>query len=269
MNIRFNTYAICVLCLFLFFINYFATPTAKAGDQSSAEPVSKTTGLLALVDQANEELYATLQSFVCEEQIRRFEGLLGAESGRQIDTLAVRVSFENGVEHYTQIRQNNHERAAISSLAGAWSTGEFGTLLRQTQHLLQSQPTRFRMYADVEGTPVAVYGVGVSEQDSPWDLEIRAQHYRVPFRTEVYVSRASGQILRIKRVSTSIPSRLGISEIRWGVLLQAVRLNGRMWLLPKTGDYTVLYEGSGRREWNEMKFSNYRRYGSEVALRFQ
>ncbi len=227
------------------------------------------TDLLKLAREANEEVYSSLQSFVCNEEMHRFKGRISGASSRPIDTVTAKVSFENGVEHYSEVRQNDRERATISGLAGAWSTGEFGTLLQQTQVLLKTQAVLFRMNADMDGTPAAVYAVEISEADSPWDLEIRAQHFRIPFRTEVWVSRISGEILKIERISTSIPFHMGISEIQWGVTLQKVELNGKGWLLPKTGDYAVMYEESGRREWNEMTFSNYHRYGSEVALRFQ
>lgn len=234
-----------------------------------AVPIEQKPDLLSLVRGANEEVYSDLQSFVCNEEMRRFKGRIHGETSRQIDRVTARVSFENGVEHYSEIRQNDRERPTISSIGGAWSTGEFGTLLRQTQLLLKTQPVLFRTNTELDGKPVAQYAVEVSEQDSPWDLEIRAEHFHIPFRTEFWVSQETGQILKIERISTSIPAGMGISEIHWSVTLQPVQLNGKTWLLPNTGEYAVLYEQSGRREWNEMTFSNYHRYGSEVALRFQ
>ncbi len=234
-----------------------------------AVPAKNDADLLALVRQANQELYASLESFVCNEDMRRFKGRITGESSSQIDQVTAKVSFENGFEQYSDIRQNEHARQAIWSVGGAWSTGEFGTLLRQTEDLLKTQTVLFRRYTDLDGTAAAVYGMEVSEQDSPWDLQVRSEHYRVPFQTEVWVSRATGQVLKLERTSTSIPPGMGISEIRWGIALQDIELSGRMWMLPKTGEYTVLYEESGRREWNELTFTNYHRYGSEVALRFQ
>ena len=173
------------------------------------------------------------------------------------------------LEHYAEIRQNEHERASISNIAGAWSTGEFGTLLLQTQILLKTQPVVFEGNADLDGTAAAIYTVDISEQNSPWDLVIRAEHFRIPFRTKVWVSRATGHVLKIARASMGVPEGKGISGIHWGVTLEPVELNGKTWLLPRTGEYTVLYEQSGRREWNQITFSNYHRYGSEVTLRFQ
>jgi hypothetical protein len=239
-----------------------------ASGPSELTPVSGE-GSLAQVRLANELLYSDLQSFVCNERIDRYRGALGGVEGRRIDTVLTKVSFENGVEHYTDIRQNNRSLARISSISGAWSEGEFGTLLRQTQALLGSQLVLFQATTELNGVAAILYRFEVSEQDSPWDLEVEVSHYHLPFRTDVWVSQSSGQILKIERISTAIPSETRISEVRWSVSLDMVELNGKNWLLPSAGEYEVRYEESNRREWNLMSFSDYRRYGSEVALRFE
>ena len=224
--------------------------------------------LLARAQLENELLYSDLQSFVCDEHIDRYKGRLTGETGRQIDTVTARVSFENGVEHYSDIHQNSRERASLSSLPGAWSEGEFGTLLRQTHTLLGTQPVTLKADSELGGTPAAVYTIEVGEQDSPWDLVINGTSYKVPFRTDVWVSKESGRILKIERTSTSIPPGMGISELRWSVTLDPVNMEGKTWLLPKAGEYEVQYADSRRREWNVMTFSGYRRYGSRVVLHF-
>jgi hypothetical protein len=237
------------------------TAPAKLMELTAPEP-------LARITVANELLYSDLQNFVCDERMERYKGPLSGAEGRRIDSVTAKVSFENGVEHYTDIRQNNKPRPGITSLSGAWSEGEFGTLLRQTQAFIESEAMLFRMNTDTNGAPATLYRFEVSEQDSPWDLEIESRHYHVPFRTDVWVSLSSGQILKIERTSTAIPLETGISELRWSVSLQTVELNGKIWLLPNTGEYEVLYEESNRHEWNLLSFSDYHRYGSQVALSF-
>ncbi|MFL6354360.1 MAG: hypothetical protein ACJ74Z_21255 [Bryobacteraceae bacterium] len=224
---------------------------------------------LAQVRLANELLYSDLQNFVCDETIERYKGALGGVEGRRIDTVLTQVSFENGIEHYTNIRRNSKSLLGIASLSGAWSEGEYGTLLRQTQALLGSHVVLLRAKTQLNGVATALYRFEVSEQESPWDLEVEASHYHVPFRTDVWVSLSSGQILKIERTSTAIPLETRISEVRWSVSLHTVELNGNTWLLPNTGEYEVIYEESHRREWNLMTFSDYHRYGSEVALQFE
>jgi hypothetical protein len=237
------------------------TAPAKLIELTAPEP-------LARITVANELLYSDLQNFVCNERMDRYKGPLSGAGARRIDSVTSKVSFENGVEHYTDIRQNNRLRPGITSLSGAWSEGEFGTLLRQTQAFLESQAMLFRMNTDINAAAATLYRFEVSEQESPWDLDIESRHYHVPFRTDVWVSVSSGQILKIERTSTAIPLETGISELRWSVSLQTVELNGKSWLLPNKGEYEVLYEESNRREWNLLSFSDYHRYGSQVALSF-
>lgn len=224
--------------------------------------------VLSKVQTANESLYSSLQSFVCHERIDRFQGRLNAETGRSIDTVTADLSFENGVEHYSDVRQNARPRGSLSNLTGAWSEGEFGTLLLQTETLLKTQPVSFQAFATLGDTATAIYRFEVPEEISPWDLEVGGRHYRLPFRTDVWIATGTGEIVKIARTSLSIAPETRISALEWKVTLEPVELNGKQWLLPKTGEYAVLYDQSNRREWNLMNFSSYRRYGSEVALRF-
>jgi len=217
---------------------------------------------------ANENLYASLQSFVCHERIERFQGRLNGETGRPIDTVTANLSFENGVEHYSDVRQNARPRGSLSNLAGAWSEGEFGTLLLQTETLLRMQPVFFQAFATLGDTATAIYRFDVPEEISPWDLEVGSRHYRLPFRTDVWISTRTGEIVKIARRSLAIAPETRISALEWKVTLEPVDLNGKQWLLPKTGEYSVVYDQSNRREWNLLSFSDYRRYGSEVSLRF-
>ncbi len=246
---------------------YGALCFASDSAEKSVSAVPQT-DLLMRVRAANQQLYTNLESFVCQEQIVRYELRSRGEKPHQIDKLSAKVSFENGVEQYTEVRQNNRQRPSISSISGAWSENEYGTLLQQTQLLLSTQHVDFVKNAALDGAPVAVYGFDVAPEESPWDLEVGGEHYRVPFRTEVWVSRDSGDILRIERASLSTPGETQISELRWSVTLSPTDLNGHTWLLPKTAEYAVSYESSDRREWNQMTFSDYRRYGSEVAVHF-
>lgn len=224
--------------------------------------------LIARAELENELVYTDLQSFVCDEQIQRYKGTLDGDKVHRIDTVTSKVSFENGVEHYSDIRENNHQRAALSSLPGAWSEGEFGTLLRQTRALLGTRTAILKQQADLDGTPAAEYAIEVPEADSPWNLVIGAHNYTIPFETDVWISKATGQMLKIERISSEMPPETGISELRWSVSLQPIQIDGKTWLLPTTGSYEVTYTNLNRKEWNVMNFSDYRRYGAQTILHF-
>lgn len=256
-------------------LSILACPACRVGAQEigSADKFSVITAPASTVSfeqvrLANELLHSELENFVCTEKIERYKGRVTARTGAHIDTVTAKLSFENGEEHYSEIRQNGRLLLKMADLPGAWSESEFGTLLRQTQLLLGSKAVEPGTEASLDGVPTTAYRFEVSEAESPWDLEVESQHYHIPFRTDVWIAKSSGQILYIERTSTAIPLNTKISEIRWKVRLEPMELNGRRWLVPKSGEYAVSYAQVDRREWNVLSFSDYHRYGSEVALSF-
>ncbi len=262
--------------VFRLFVASLAACSARAyssnGANSVPDPSSEMKMQAQLLEKArlaNNDLYASLKSFVCQEEIQRFQGNPHGNKARSIDHVSANLAFENGVERYYDIRQNTRSLASMSAIAGAWSVGEFGTLLQQTAQLLASPAVSYVGAASLAGDPAIVYRVRVTEEQSPWDLAVGTQHYRIPFTTDVWISTASGEILKITRKSIAIPDETQISEIVWDVTLDAVNLNGRAWHLPTAAAYTVTYAESKRREWNQMSFFGYRRYSAESSLRFE
>lgn len=264
---------ICAANVSLFAAGAPTGSTSEPGEFSSSASVASQLSkadfdLLNKAQVENEKLFESLQSFVCDETIVRSHASLDLSSVRRIDTLTAKVSFENGTERYTDVRSNNRARASISHLNGAWSEGEFGTLLRQTRELLNSQQVTVLDSVMISGAPTLRFQFDVSESETPWTLIVEGHSYRIPFRTVVSIDKASGQILEVHRRSMSIPAETRISELQWSVRLDGVAVRGARWLLPVSGEYSVLYADENRREWNRLEFSNYRRYGSEVALRY-
>lgn len=253
-------HVLCALCL----VSSVAGPALAADpnpilNHSSAQ-------LLAAASRANDDLYSNLESFTCTEQMTRYRGDIEDDDSRLIDTITAKLSFENGAEEYTNIRRNNTPLVSIESVHGAWSEGEFGTLLRQTQLLIGVEPVKFVKFTEWKGTPAAVFSMDIPQSDSPWELAVHSGHYRIPFHTEFWISTASAEIVKVERTSTSIPLQLGISEIRWNVSQEPVDLDGKRHLLPKAGEYAVLYLQSHRIDWNKITFADYHRYGSEARL---
>jgi hypothetical protein len=198
----------------------------------------------------------------------RFRGRLNGENQRKIDTVTAHVSFENGVENYSAIEQNNRLRTSMGEIPGAWSEGEFGTLLRQTKTLLTTQPLTSQVTRSLTGEPAVLYSFNVPGDQSPWELIVESEKFRVPFLTDVLVSQTTGKILNIKRTSTAMPANFGISEIEWSVNLKPVSLDGNEWLLPATGEYMIDYAKTNRREWNEITFADYHHYTASSVMHF-
>ena len=224
--------------------------------------------LLAKIQAVNQALYSDLHSFICDERIERFSGSLAGSPGKQLDTVVAKVAFENGQEHYSEIFRNKKKLAQISHLSGAWSQGEYGTLLQQTKDLFAAKPVEFRQKTVVNGTASAIYSFDVDEQESPWQLIVHSHSYNVPFRTYVWVSEGDAKILKIARVSTGLPLESRVREVNWFITLEPTQMSGRVFLVPKTGQYAVLYTTGAECDWNTIQFSNYHRFGADTTLRF-
>ncbi len=237
------------------------------GEQKVLTPLDSA-DLLRQAQSANDEFFSSLQSFVCDENVSRTRENLRQMKTRSLDTLTTRVSFENGQEQYSEVRKNGLKLPDLSAAGGAWSEGEFGTLLHQTQQLLKTQPVVFQGNGEGNEIPVTYVSFDVAQEVSPWILIVEGRSYRIPFHTEVGMETTSGHILSVKRTTAELPRELLISEIEWSVKMGPTSLAGASWLLPVEGEYAVSYANSHRRERNQMTFTNYRRYGSEVALRF-
>jgi hypothetical protein len=225
--------------------------------------------LLVRVRVSAEHVYRTLTNFVCNEQIERYRGSAHNPSVRKVDVITSEVSYSSNAEHYADIYQNNKPLGQIGALSGAWSEGEYGTVLRETVKALESRTVKFVSFSILEGKTAAVYSFDYTAGDSPWDIAVAGVHYTLPFHGQVWASPVTGDILRIDRIAHDVPMGTGISGVNWAVMFGPMQAEGKNFWLPVKGVYSVSYLNSDRHEWNQIAFSGYKHYGSDVVLHFR
>ena len=219
--------------------------------------------------EASSRIYRQLSSVVCRERIDRFKGSLAGAAGRPVDVITSEVAMEEGAERYSNIRQNDKPRPSMSRIGGAWSEGEYSTLLRQTAETLDSDTAiQMGVVTRFNGRPAILFPFDVSPSDSGWDLLVRSKHYLLGFHGEVWLSQATGEVLRIRRTANQIPPHIGISQVDWSVDFGPSDLAGHTFILPSTAAYSVTYPRDRHREWNVISFSNYHHYGVDVSIHY-
>jgi hypothetical protein len=250
------------------------SPLASPGtpDVSAAVPPARPLSgyeLLLRCRDASSRIYRELSSVVCREQIDRFKGPIAGSEGRPLDVITSDVSMEGGAERYANILQNNKPRPSISRIGGAWSEGEYSTLLRQTAEVLNSDTViKLGVITKFNGTPAILFPFEVSQADSTWDFLVRSKHYVLSFHGEVWISQSTGEVLRIRRTANQIPSGVGISQVDWSVDFGPNDLDGHSFILPSKATYSVTYPRDRHREWNVIAFSNYHHYGVDIAIHY-
>src|SRR5690242_18234871 len=105
--------------------------TSHQLDTSSVGPESPS-DLLSRITLSADRLYNNLIGFVCREDIDRYKGNAHNPQGHKVDVITSTVSYGSDAEHYSDILRNNKRLDRISGLSGAWSEGEYGTLLGDT-----------------------------------------------------------------------------------------------------------------------------------------
>jgi hypothetical protein len=256
-------------------LSAFSLTTLAGAVPNGPQPVNRAGksdlggSFLVNAKQVNRALYDSLGSFVCQERIDRYTKRgHGIRAGHR-DTITATLSVQDGTEQYSNLRRKGRQLRKFSELGGAWSEGEFVTMLKHTEQVLATQSVTLEGEEEVQGKAAAVYDFFTPAADSQCILWIDGQQYIVPLLTRVWIAEDSSEILRISRTSTQLPEALGIAQVRWNVSLNKVNLNGRQWLLPTTAEYLLDYLDSKHNEWNVINFSDYHRYSAETFIHFE
>ncbi len=247
----------------------FVAASSQPSRASSPEPGLSGYDLLLRGREASSRIYRELSSVVCRERIDRFKGPIADAAGHAVDVINSDVSMEEGVERYSNVRQNEKPRPSISRIGGAWSEGEYSTLLRQTAETLDSDTAiRVGVISKLRGTPAILFPFDVPQSESNWAFLVRSKHYVLGYHGEVWISQATGEVLRIRRTASQMPSGTGISQVDWSVDFGPSDLDGHSFILPLTGVYSVTYPRDQHREWNVISFSNYHHFGVDISIHY-
>jgi hypothetical protein len=231
-------------------------------------PPAETWADPAQLQAALDEKIALLSSVVIHETIDRY-----AQAGktvRQLDTLDTDVEVIDGTERYSGVRRNSIALASTGEIRGAWSFGEIVTLLRGARDALNQRVLDSRSTIVENGNPVVRMAFHYPSHSHRWFVRVDSRVYWLDFQGEIWISPATGDILRISWESTAGPPRAtGVANILWTVDFRSAEIAGRICTLPDTGFYRVNHSvGDAWSEWNVTKFSGIGRYGSQVKVRF-
>jgi hypothetical protein len=226
--------------------------------------------LLARVRESVARCQEGLSNLIFHERIDRYKGSGNDNAGQLVDVINSTVSVGQTTEEYTQIYRNKKSIKAISGLSGAWSAGGYHSMLRDVAKALSSGAITEPTLTVLTDTPVAVLGFDiVNGTDSSWEFQSELTHYLLPFHAEVWVSRDTGDILRISRQSLLTPPGTGIKEVTWSIDFAAGNIKGKQFWLPQSGTFSVSYLLDNHREWNLLSLSEFRHFEAESVVRYQ
>ena len=210
-----------------------------------------------------------MPNYVCQEQIARYASRTRPADWRAIDIVSAAVVYENGKEDYRDIKVNGKPRPSFQETDGAWSTGEFGTLLVELFAPATGAEFHYRRTDRIAGVNARVYDYDVDHAHSRWNVTMASQHYLPAYRGSVWIDPATARVLRIEERAYGLPSTFPADTVESATDYQYVQMgDARKYLLPVHSENLTCQRGSELCSRNTIDFRNYHKYSGESTITF-
>jgi hypothetical protein len=213
----------CLTCVLLAAANVGAE-TPQAAEQARA--------LTALRDYA-VNYTDRLPDFVCTQITQRsFLRNIRSLAPPQQDTIEEQVTYAGHKESYVVTRLNGKavNGVAHDQVGGLISSGEFGSLLKNTFDPNAGAEFRWQRSATRDGRKVYIFAFHVPEANGYSLVESR-RTMRVPYKGLVYADAQTGAVLRIE-MECEIPVDSEYKELDLTLDYKTAAVAGREFILP-------------------------------------
>jgi hypothetical protein len=182
-------------------------------------------------------------------------------SWNALDVVSAEVVFENGHESYRNVSVDGKAaRKDIEQLDGAWSTGEFASVLLDLLSRSTAADFRFDKQSASAGVPARVYSFQVAQSNSHWHVKTASQSLDPAYQGSVWIEPESGRVLRIEIQARSLPREFPLDAVEMAVDYENVRIGNGQFVLPTHAESLACQRGASACNRNAIDFRNYDKY---------
>jgi hypothetical protein len=224
---------------------------------------------IAKARAAAETFSEGLPDYVCKEFMARYVATTRPLDWHALDVVSTDVVYEKGRESYRNVAINGKAAGkSIDQLEGAWSTGEFGSMLLDLLSPATAADFRFRRQSTADGVTARVYDFDVQQSNSHWHVMVASQSMYPAYKGSVWIDPASGRVLRIEMQARSLPKEFPMDTVESAVDYARVRIGERDFLLPAHAENLSCQRGSANCSRNALDFRNYHKYEAQSDIEF-
>ena len=177
--------------------------------------------------------------------------------------------YEKGKEDYRDITINGRAvKKGMDQMEGAWSTGEFGTMLID---LLSPDGRRFPFRAGCAVGRDRDQGLRLYRKapNSHWQITMGSQTYRPPYKGSVWIDPSTARVMRIEMQAFGFPADFPTDHVESAIDYQYTRLgDAKQYLLPVHAETLSCERGTDFCSHNVIDFRNYHKYTGESTITF-
>jgi hypothetical protein len=212
----------------------------------------------------------SLPNFLCTEVTTRAQNQ-NLKGWRQLDVLAIRVSYEGGGERYRLLSVNGKpSQVPLRLLTGAQTEGEFGSV----QYMLFQPHTatfQWQRYGTLRGRNVSVFTYQVPLEKSGLHLTFGSSRVDgadtiSAYHGFVFIDHESNQIIRIDQIADPPPG-FPILESRNVLDYDNSSIAGQQYLLPVMSESFI--DSAGLSSHNVVEFRDYQKFSAQATVAFE
>jgi len=211
----------------------------------------------------------SLPNYYCLEKMARYGSESKPANWHAIDIVSAGVVYENGKEDYRNVTVNGKPKKNFQETGGAWSTGEFGTLLVDLFSPATAADFHFSNNSRIAGVGARVYRFNVDHAHSHWDIHMGSQSYLPAYRGSVWIDPQTARVLRIEMEAYGFPAEFPSDHVESATDYDYVRLGDvKRFLLPVHSENLSCQRGSNMCSRVVIDFANYHKYSGESTIEF-
>jgi len=243
----------------------------KPSRSTPAAPASNSR--LALVEKAREVAATFLEglpNYVVQESATRYVSETRQPSWNVIDIVSAEVVFDEHKESYRNIQINGKPSKKPPEESGAWSTGEFGTILGSLFSPYTNADFKYAQDDTILHRSASVFDFKVLRVRSNWRISMSGQYILPAYRGSVWIDKETAEVLRLEMQGKEIPEAFPEISIETAVDYDSIRLGTPdKFLLPVHSEILSCLRGSNECQRNVIEFRNYHKFTGESNIEFK
>jgi hypothetical protein len=236
-------------------------------------PVPRGNAHMALIEQAREEaanFLGSLPNYVCQEQTTRYVSETRTPTWNVVDVVSAEVVYDDHQESYRNLQINGRPTKKSPEDSGAWSTGEFGTILGNLFAPQSATEFKYIQEDSILHRPASVFDFKVLRVRSSWKIWVPGQYVVPQYKGSVWIDNKTAQVLRIEMQAKEIPEAFPEISVETAVDYDTISLGAAdKFLLPVHAEALSCWRNSNECQRNAIEFRNYHKFEGESVIKFE
>ena len=209
-----------------------------------------------------------LPNFICRQIVARYQSFdMNPRDWDALDIIEADLVFFEGQEDYQNIKVGYKlVKESMEELDGAWSKGEYGTVLRNIFEPGTLTQFRHRGLKMTAGRVGRHYAFNVERSRSNWEARMASESYLPAYKGTIAIDEKTHRTLKIEMEAKHFPPDFPLNSLEMIVEYGLVRIGSQYHLLPTHSEIIACDRYSSMCSLNKIGFRNYRQFSSESTI---